>query len=148
MSSRLCSSCNLAFAGSQLLKQEQGHHGSRETIMAAADQGCYVCGIITRSDAWRAMNADAKFESAWYLDALSGNLSGWFNLTIDAVGVGQDLTESTEGSDEELVTLEPDRVAHGHVPEDGETTKSALTSGPIWGFALQPATGKHCHRRR
>ena len=94
------------------------------------------------------MNADAKFESAWYLEALSGNLSGWFNLTIDAVGVGQDSTESSEGSDEDLVTLEPDRIADVRVSEEGGTTKSALTSGPIWGFALQPATGKYCHRSR
>ncbi|KAK0102050.1 hypothetical protein ONS96_006015 [Cadophora gregata f. sp. sojae] len=108
--------------------------------MTAADQGCYICGIITKSDAWRALEGDAKFESTWYLEALSRSLSGWFNLTIDAVGTGQDLSESSEGSEEDLTNLGPDGVANSDTKMDGSMATSASAPGPIWGFTLQPAT--------
>ncbi|KAH7384940.1 heterokaryon incompatibility protein-domain-containing protein [Cadophora sp. MPI-SDFR-AT-0126] len=141
MSSRLCSSCNIVLTGSQLLKQEYDHHGSRESITTAADQGCYICGIITRSDAWRALGFHAKFKSTWYLEALAGNLAGWFNLTIDAVGMKHDSSDSSERSEEDPMTLELDEIADSDLQKGGQTMIPTSISGPIWRFIIHPATG-------
>ncbi|KAL5316747.1 hypothetical protein ACEPPN_015798 [Leptodophora sp. 'Broadleaf-Isolate-01'] len=138
MSSRLCANCNLVFTGPQMLKQDLPHHQSRESITSAANHGCYICGIITKSEAWKAFDVDDSFKSTWYLEALSGSLSGWLNLTIDAVGMEASSSEQSDGSEEVSGTIEP--IETGVLIEQTESgVVQSSPPVPIWGFAIQPA---------
>lgn len=129
-----------------MLKQDLPHHQSRESITSAANHGCYICGIITKSEAWKAFDVDDSFKSTWYLEALSGSLSGWLNLTIDAVGMEASSSEQSDGSEEVSGTIEP--IETGVLIEQTESgVVQSSPPVPIWGFAIQPAKGKHLLRR-
>ncbi|KAH7312987.1 heterokaryon incompatibility protein-domain-containing protein [Rhexocercosporidium sp. MPI-PUGE-AT-0058] len=135
MSSRLCATCNLIFTGPQFRKQVLSHHQSRESIISAVGQGCYICGVVIKSDAWKSLNVDAPFQCTWYLEPLSGSLSGWFKLTIDCVETGEDSGEENDGSDEHAATMGPVETAQQTESESVEPRPPV----PIWSFVMQPA---------
>ncbi|KAL2061000.1 hypothetical protein VTL71DRAFT_9052 [Oculimacula yallundae] len=140
MSSRLCETCNLLFTGPLLLRQEAPHHQSYESITSAASRGCYVCRIITRSDAWASLHADSHFKLSSYLEPLLGNLAGWFNLTLDAVESEVVSSGGSEEGDHDPVVVVPGRIADAKEQADRVLPElEPQPSAPIWSFSIQPA---------
>jgi hypothetical protein len=132
MSSRLCSRCEGILVGPQSQGQENPHHTSASDLIRAANDGCYICGIIVRSDAFDSLDSSVIFQATWYLTAMSGRQTGWFKLTIDAAP-----------SEEEIEMMDEE-------PSDGSQSDSVenieddfgMPEVPMWGFYLQPAVGR------
>ncbi|KAK3331338.1 heterokaryon incompatibility protein-domain-containing protein [Apodospora peruviana] len=132
MSLRLCAICHSVLTGPQCLRQERPHHQSTEDVLQAAAQGCYVCGVITRSGGWKSLaDAGDPFHGIWYLSKPANLPVDWLKLTIDA------MSDDDEEEDED----------EGDEANDGGPTTSAtspdgsgfaLPKPPAWGFLLQP----------
>lgn len=108
------------------------YHQSHKSILAAADQGYYICKIITKSDRWKALNLFLFKTSTWSLEALSGSLSGWFSLVIWIEKRSGE--ESESGSEEESATEEPDRLKECNKSIYEEVVKFMIP-GQLWEFA-------------
>jgi hypothetical protein len=132
MSSRLCSRCEGILVGPQTLRQENPHHTSASDLIRAANDGCYICGIIARSNAFESLDPSVIFQATWYLTPMSGRQTGWFRLTIDAAL-----------SEEEIEMLDEE-------PSDGSQSDNVenieddfgMPEVPMWGFCLQPTVGR------
>ncbi|RYP46046.1 hypothetical protein DL768_007691 [Monosporascus sp. mg162] len=129
MNSYLCSCCEGIITGPQILGEERPHHSSALDLIKAAEDGCYICGIIVRSVAWKSLDSSVGFKPTWYLASMSGRQAGWFKLTIDAAP-----------SEEELYAeLLGDRDNEGSETQATEDEQHEFELvEPLWGFYLQP----------
>jgi len=134
MSSHLCSCCEGILVGPQSLRQEKPHHTLASDLIGAASDGCYICGIIARSGAWKSLDSSVIFQPTWYLAPMSGRQTGWFKLTIDAA-------LSEEEIDREIMDEDPSDDSQLDSVEDDEDS-FGMPELPMWGFYLQPAAGR------
>lgn len=140
MSSRLCTECNAIFTGPQILDEERPYHQSKEHVQGAADQGCYICGIIVRSDGWRSVESLRSFKCSWYLSSLRDYSTDWMKLVIEVREEEDNDTSSAfleEAEDLDSNSLQ--RGNHESAPSEGGFDKE---NSPIWAFWLQPSAGK------
>ncbi|KAI1418813.1 HET-domain-containing protein [Xylaria sp. FL1777] len=121
MAPRLCKCCSVIFAHEPKLREDLPHHSSLESLILASEKGCYICRTIAKSEAGKAIDPTAPFEPASYLAPLTGEFSGLFKLTIDAVPSDEDLDQWFYDEDRD--------------DDDG----FELPEAPIWGFLLIPA---------
>ncbi|RYP11949.1 hypothetical protein DL765_007528 [Monosporascus sp. GIB2] len=130
MISHLCSCCESILTGSQILREERPHHSSALDLIRAAEDGCYVCRVIVKSNGWRTLDPSIGFKPTWYLAPMSGRQAGWFKLTIDAAPSEEELyTERSDDGDDEGGEAQA---------TEGERGEFELAV-PMWGFYLQPA---------
>ncbi|CAM1510050.1 Fc.00g003850.m01.CDS01 [Cosmosporella sp. VM-42] len=128
MSKRLCSICNTIFTGEQTLNHEQPHHQSSTSFLDAASEGCYICRTITASPDWESVASQEAISAVWYLSSPSGSPPGFFRLSIDTLGEGEE--GSVEGEEEdEVISDEQETV--DELPDEASLIPAA------WGFHLQ-----------
>ena|SRR3569833_426579 len=145
MPPNLCPTRKAIFTGIQLLRQEQQHHELREHYLAAADQGCYVCGIIVRSEGWKSIDPGSPFKSVWYLSPLANRPPGWLKLVTDAAWEDDDDDKSVSVSSSEVAALNDaaPKLDFPVFPASGTEAAGgfALPKPPMWSFLVQPLVG-------
>jgi len=128
MATKLCAVCGQILKGRRYFQESRPHHQSTEGVKQAAGEGCFVCGIITRSQGWKELlDTGGRFCATWFLSSIVGFPSDWLKLTIDAI---PDELDEDGGEDE-------DGIGDGTQGSDFSMPKP-----PIWGFFLQPAQSK------
>ncbi|KAG9229461.1 heterokaryon incompatibility protein-domain-containing protein [Amylocarpus encephaloides] len=131
MSPHLCSCCEKIFTGPQSLRLELPHHKAASDLIRAADSGCYICGIIARSSAWKSIDPGVDFKPIWYLAPLSRRQTSCFKLTIDAAPTDEELDRGM------MLEDTSDDSQLGSAENDEETFRKP--EAPMWAFYLQPA---------
>jgi hypothetical protein len=140
MSSRLCTECNAIFIGPQILDEERPYHQSKEHVQEAADQGCYICGIIVRSDGWRSVESFRSFKCSSYLSSLREYSTDWMKLVIEVREEEDNDSSSTfQDEAEDLDSNSLQRENHESAPREGAFDE---VNDPFWAFWLQPSAGK------
>lgn len=135
MSSHLCSCCEVIFTGPQSLRLELPHHKAASDLIRAADSGCYICGIIAKSSAWKSIDSSVDFKPIWYLAPLSGRQSSCFMLTIDAAPPDEEL-------DRGMILEDSSDDSQSGSAENDEDIFKELPEAPMWAFHLEPAAGR------
>ncbi|KAF4975744.1 hypothetical protein FZEAL_7521 [Fusarium zealandicum] len=142
-----CKVCQEIFTGKQRIREPRPHHQSKDDILAAANSGCRLCKLITKSPGFEHFKTSESFEAEWYLSPLEeeeGHGATWFRLTIDAMDDEEeeeiDTAYFTSVAPQECKDL--DQQGHVWIPKSGIEVKSpeAPVFPPAWAFTLVPAT--------
>ena len=83
MSSRLCAQCNAIFDGPRL-KELMPHHESWDSVLAAAQQGCYICYIVAKNNIWiKGRNQTYWFMRPCHRGSLGHQNASYYEVQID-----------------------------------------------------------------
>jgi hypothetical protein len=145
MSSRLCAVCGVIFKGPLVLREDRPHHRAEKDVQDAADQGCYICSIVIKSEEWQTIGDYAPFKAVWHLSDMTNASDESLKLTIDMMGdvIGGDGTSeidvqsSSDSEPDNKKACLPDRES-----ESGDDASLLDTKTPLWGFMLCPLVGK------
>ncbi|KAF4470972.1 hypothetical protein FALBO_2113 [Fusarium albosuccineum] len=132
----------------QLIREPRPHYQHKDNILAAADDGCRLCKLITKSPGFEHIESSGLLEAEWYLSPLQDEETQdgqtWFRLTIDAMGDEGDPTIDTDYDTSEIPEgcQDVDEKGNVRVPKSGAEVKGPGRPEfpPAWAFTLIPAT--------